>query len=255
MDSIVKRIRLAIHLHTHYSWDSNVSPATLLAAAGRLGVDCVAITDHNDIDGALEAQARGDLRVIVGEEITTADGHLIGLFLRRRISPGMTAEETCDQIRAQGGVVLAPHPFSTLAASSLKDAVWRLRDRLDAVEVFNAQNPLSWEDAQAATFARQSGLPGYVGMDAHLRWLPATYQSMPDFDGPDGFRESLRQAEFSTARVGLRYSATMLLRHYWDKVFSRPRPGFGVRTRLARGCGGAESPAGAKSIVQPTRLS
>jgi hypothetical protein len=255
MDSIVKRIKVAIHLHTHYSWDSNVSPAALLAAARRLGVDCVAITDHNDIDGALEARALGDLRVIVGEEVSTADGHLIGLFLERRVPPGMSAEETCEQIRSQGGVVLAPHPFSTLAANSLKDAVWRLRDRLDAVEVFNAQNPLTWEDAQAATFARQSGLAAYVGMDAHLRWLPATYQSMPDFSGPDDFREALRQAEFSTARVGLRYSATMLIRHYWDKVFSRPRPGFGVRARPVSGRGGPESPAAAKSIVQPTRLS
>ena len=251
----MNRIRVAIHLHTHYSWDSNISPATLLAAAGRLGVDCVAITDHNDIDGALEAQSLGDLRVIVGEEVSTADGHLIGLFLQRRVPPGMSAEDTCDQIRAQGGVVLAPHPFSTLAANSLKDAVWRLRDRLDAVEVFNAQNPLSWEDAQAATFARQSGLPGYVGMDAHLRWLPATYQTMPDFDGPDGFREALRQAAFSRARVGLRYTATMALRHYWDRLCSRPRPGFGVRARPGGRPADGESRAGGKSIVQPTRLS
>jgi len=225
----MSRIKVAIHLHTHYSYDSNLAPARLVQAARRIGIDCLAITDHNQIDGALEAQALGGVRVIVGEEISSTDGHLIGLFLEERIPPGLSGAETCAAIHAQGGLALAPHPFCILCEDSLQQAVWRLIEHLDAVEVYNAQNPLPWEDARAARLARRTGLPAYVGMDAHLRWLPLTYQRMHDFTDAPGFLRALSQADLFKSRVGLRYYALMGLRHFWDRFFSRPLSGFGAR--------------------------
>jgi predicted metal-dependent phosphoesterase TrpH len=74
----------------------------------RIGIDCLAITDHNGIEGALEAQALGDVRVIIGEEISSSDGHLLGLFLRERIPFGLSGEETCAAIHAQEGLARAP---------------------------------------------------------------------------------------------------------------------------------------------------
>jgi predicted metal-dependent phosphoesterase TrpH len=228
---MMKRIKVAIHLHTHHSWDSNLTPAALMAAARRAELDCVAITDHNTIDGALEARCAGTLRVIVGEEVSSADGHLIGLFLERPIPPGLSGEETIAEIHAQGGVVLAPHPFVTLCQNSLQADIWHLAGQLDAVEIFNAQNPLPADDARAAEFARQTGLPAYVGMDAHLRWLPEAYQIMPDFTDSQSFVRSLREAELLASRVGLRYCAVMAFRHIRDRLLPGRLAGCGEKTR------------------------
>ncbi len=245
----MKRIKVAIHLHTHYSYDSNLSPARLIRAAQRIGVDCLAITDHNEIDGALEAQAQGGVRVIVGEEISSADGHLLGLFLRERIPPRLSGEETCAAIHAQGGLAVAPHPFCILCENSLQTAAGRLTEHLDVVEVYNAQNPLPWEDARAARFAKRTGLPACVGMDAHLRWLPLTYQRMDDFTDARGFLEALPQADLFKSRVGLRYWTVMGLRHLWDKPATRPLPGFGVKARRRSEPGDG----GSVSVVDPRR--
>ena len=226
---VCKRIKVAIHLHTHYSYDSNMAPATLVQVARRAGFDCVAITDHNLIDGALEAQALGGIRVIVGEEISSRDGHILGLFLKRPVPPRLSGEETCAAIHEQGGVALAAHPFASLCRNSLRRSFERLAPRFDAIEVYNAQNPLPWEDWRAARFARDNGMTGYVGMDAHLRWLPLAYQKMDDFTDAAGFLRALRAADLYRARVGFRYYSLMILRHYWDRLLPWPLPGFGGR--------------------------
>lgn len=247
----MKRIKLAIHLHTHYSHDGNLAPGALVVAARRAGMDCIAITDHDEIEGAREAQAQGGIRVIIGEEISSADGHLIGLFLQRRIPPGLSGKQTIDEIHSQGGVALAPHPFCTLCDHSLHDAVRRLAPAIDAVEVFNAQNPLPWQDRRAAAFARQAGLPAYAGMDAHLRYLPGTYQLMPDFTDSATFLRSLAHAELATAGVGFRYLVVMAARHFWDKLLPWPMPGFGVKAR--RGSRSAGVPR-SEPVVETRRL-
>lgn len=246
-------VKVAIHLHTHYSYDSNMSPRALIEAVRRMGLDWVAVTDHDEIAGAIEAREIGGIGVIVGEEVSTADGHLIGLFLERRIRPDMSAVETVSEIRAQGGLVLAPHPFCTLCDNSLHAAVEQLADSLDAVEVFNAQNPLPWQDRRAAAFADRVGLPAYVGMDAHLRWLPATYQVMPGFHGAQDFLNSLAHSELCVARVGLRYYGLMGARHFWDRLFPRRLPGFGVKVRRGRPPTIADDQR-SEPVVQPTRV-
>jgi hypothetical protein len=247
----MSRIKVAIHVHTHYSHDSNLSPAKLVQAARRMGLDCLAITDHNEIAGAQEAEALGSgVRVIVGEEISSADGHLLGLFLKRRIAPGLSGSETCAAIHAQGGLALAPHPFCRLCANSLQQAVWRLVEHLDAIEVYNAQNPLPWEDVRAARLARHANLPAYVGMDAHLLPLPLTYQRMDDFADARGFLRALPRADLFQSRVGLRYGVRMGLRHLWDTLSSRPAPGFGAKAlRPAKRAPGISS----DPVVQPGR--
>ena len=95
-------IKTLIHVHTNYSYDSDISVETLADCLKREGIGCVAVTDHDTIQGAILLQSLTDAKVIVGEEITTRDGHLIGLFLKRRIEPGMSAMETARAIREQG---------------------------------------------------------------------------------------------------------------------------------------------------------
>jgi len=228
-------LRVAIHLHTHYSYDSNQSPADILAAAERERIDVVAITDHDEIDGACEARELSErggsrVRVIVGEEVSSRDGHLIGLFMQRRIEPGLSAEETIAAIREQGGVVLAPHPFSTLCDNSLRANAERVAPLIDAMEIHNAQNPLPWQDAAAARFARERGITPFVGCDGHIRGqLAPAYQTMPAFRGSVEFLASLRQAKLTFGRYGPRYFLGMIGRHVWDCVFPRRLPGFGSK--------------------------
>ena len=227
----MKRLKTVIHIHTHYSFDSPTKPAELLATACKRGVDCLAITDHDEIDGALEAREIGGVRVIVGEEISSADGHVIGLFLSERIPPGLPVEETAERIRAQGGLVLAPHPFATLCRDSLHaDALERLLPWLDAVEICNAQNPLPWENSMAERFARRHGLTPYVGDDTHLPgYLAACYQLVPAFDGPSGFLTALRVAELQRGRFGPSYFAAVAGLHLKHALGRAARVGWGMR--------------------------
>lgn len=244
----MSRVKTVIHAHTNYSYDANTSPEELIEAARWQGVDCVAITDHDTIAGALEARQIGGVRVIVGEEISTADGHLIGLFLEQCIPPGLGIEETAERIRAQGGLVLAPHPFSTLCEDSLgRAAPERLPRWLDAIEVCNAQNPFFWEDRQAWRLARRHGITAYVGADTHLRGhLAACYQVLPAFDGPVRFLDALIRAELYPGHFGPAYFAAMGACYLWGRLSPRRLPGFGINS--AETCG-----AGRRSRRHPHR--
>lgn len=226
------RLKTVLHVHTHYSADSNNSPARILSAARREAVDCVAITDHDEIRGAQELARGGELRVIVGEEISTADGHLIGLFLDERIAAGLPAARTAEMIRQQGGLVLAPHPFVSVGHCSLGAALEQMLPLVDAIEVCNALNPLRWQDARAAQFARRRGLLGYVGADAHLNGrIGPCYQWMRPFDGPRSFLESLRDAQLVYGRQSPLCVAQMVWWDIADRVFGYRPASFGAGQR------------------------
>lgn len=210
----MRRLKTVLHVHTHYSTDSNNSPARILAAAARESVDCVAITDHDEIRGAQELARGGELHVIVGEEITTADGHLIGLFLEEYIPPGLPAARTAEMIRQQGGLVLAPHPFVSVGHCSVGAALRPMLPLVDAIEVCNALNPFRWQDAVAARFAQRHGLVPFVGADSHLNGrLGPCYQWLTPFDGPRSFLESLRHAQLVRGRQSPLCIAQMV---WWD---------------------------------------
>lgn len=245
-------LKTVIHVHTNYSHDSNATPADVIETARAQGVHVVAITDHDEIDGAREAAGLArDVRVIVGEEVSSADGHIIGLFLRERIPPGLSGEVTARRIREQGGLVLAPHPYTILCEASLGErAMLRLLPWLDAIEVCNAQDPLSWENRWAERFASAHGVTAYCGADAHLRgYLAACYQVMPEFETPNSFLTSLARAQLFRGWFGWGYVARMGLRHVWDKFMPRPLPGFGVNWRGRRP--GRRWAAGPERVVTP----
>ena len=161
-----------LHCHTSHSFDSLSDPAKVVKAAAQRGLTHLAITDHDRIDGALVARdaAPPELAVIVGEEIRTADGDLIALWIEERIPSGLPAEETIERIHAQGGLAGVPHPFDRLRGSAAKDGMERL-ERLaplvDYVEAYNSRVPFGSANQQASLFAHQHGLPGIAVSDAH----------------------------------------------------------------------------------------
>jgi hypothetical protein len=142
----------------------------------------------------------------VGEEVSTRDGHLIGLFLEQNIPAGRSARETALAIREQGGLVFVPHPFVSAFGCGLGERVWDIVDLIDAVEVGNGQNLSARADRRAKHFADNMNLGKFVGADSHMAGsLAPCYQTMPSFDGPASFMESLRTAELVPGRHPLWY--------------------------------------------------
>jgi predicted metal-dependent phosphoesterase TrpH len=190
-------VRVDCHLHTVASGDAVTTLEQLARRVAETGLDVVCITDHNVTSAALTAAAVGiGARVIVGEEIRTADGDVIGLFLAERIPYVLPTAEVAGLIREQGALVYLPHPFDP-RRGSLGAAADRLcADGLaDIVEVFNAKVRDQELNAQAGALAARWSLPGGAGSDAHdPPGVGAAYLEMPDFDGPAGFLLSLSSA-------------------------------------------------------------
>ncbi len=171
------KYRVDFHTHTGHSADSLLPAGRLLEAAAQRGLAAVAVTDHNSLGGALQAQALvardpdrfGHLVVLPGEEVKTAEGELIGLFLHEPVPHGLSPEETIALIRRQGGLVLVPHPFDRFRGSRLRAAALdRIAGLVDAIEVFNARTTLAADNARARAFAKEHGLVMVAGSDAHV---------------------------------------------------------------------------------------
>jgi predicted metal-dependent phosphoesterase TrpH len=193
-------VRVDCHLHTAVSGDAVTSIDELAERVEQEHLDVVCITDHNVTTAAVAAAERGiGARVIVGEEIRTRDGDVIGLFLTERIPYVLPLAEVTGLIRAQGGLIYLPHPFDPGRSSLGPVAEQLCADGLaDVVEVFNAKISDHSLNEQAAQLAARFGLPGGAGSDAHdPDGIGAAYLEMPDFDGPREFLISLAQAEIT----------------------------------------------------------
>ena len=189
-------IRIDLHTHTGASFDSWISPERYIETAVRAGLDAVAVTDHQTIDGALAVRDLDPpFAVIVGQEILTAEGEVIGLFLETQVPAGRSPEETIDRIHDQGGLALLPHPFARYAFDRLTSAaVHRVASRADLVEIANARNR-AVDDAAAARFARRIDLPGTAGSDSHAPWeMGLAYQEVRPFDDPADLVDALAGA-------------------------------------------------------------
>jgi predicted metal-dependent phosphoesterase TrpH len=216
-------MRVDLHCHTHHSPDSLTTADALLRWMDRRGVDMVAITDHNTIAGALAFHARAPDRFLVGEEIKTAQGELIALFLEEEVPPGLPVEETIQRIRSQGGVVGASHPLDRLRSEALgKEALAAYRNQLDFLEVLNARTIFSADNRLAQATADRWGLPGSAGSDAHAPFeVGRAYVEMPAFNGSRTFLDSLAQGQ-----VGGRLSTPLV--HYIS-TYAKWRKRLGTR--------------------------
>jgi predicted metal-dependent phosphoesterase TrpH len=194
----VKVVRVDCHLHTVHSGDAITTLDELAERVEAERLDVVCVTDHHTIEGAREALGRDlGVRVVVGEEVRTPVGDMIGLFLEERVPYVLPAPEAAGRIHRQGGLVYAPHPCDRLRAG-LGDAVMAElagAGLLDIVEVFNAKVRHAEDNEHAAEVARRLGLAPGAGSDAHdPDGLGAAYLEMPDFDGPQDFLAKLPEA-------------------------------------------------------------
>jgi glycosyltransferase involved in cell wall biosynthesis len=201
-------IDVDLHMHTDHSFDCATPVEVLLAEARARGLGAIAITDHNEISGARKARAKANgLKVIVAEEVKTADqGEVIGLFIEEKIPPGMTLQETIAEIKRQGGLVYVPHPFDRLHSVPDYEHLLDVLDDVDAIEVFNPRVAISEFNDEAVRFAAKYRIPAGAGSDAHVpQGLGSVRIRMRDFDGPEEFLESLRDADIVRNPASLLY--------------------------------------------------
>jgi predicted metal-dependent phosphoesterase TrpH len=200
-----------LHCHTSASFDSLASPSAVVRAAAARGLTHLLVTDHDRIDGALEAHAAAmseapELTVIVGQEIRTTSGDLIGAFLQEAIQPGLSPAQAITAVRAQGGLVGMAHPFDRFRGSvgrgdeEATDAVAAL---VDWIEAWNARLLVGDGNARAAALAKRAGKPGVAASDAHTTMELGVAATIlhGDPSTPDGLRAALAgELELVTGR-------------------------------------------------------
>jgi predicted metal-dependent phosphoesterase TrpH/glycosyltransferase involved in cell wall biosynthesis len=201
-------IDVDLHMHTDHSYDCATPVEVLLAEAKARGLGAIAVTDHNEISGALEAASKANgIKVIVGEEVKTAgQGEVIGLFIREKIARGMTLQETIAEIKRQGGIVYVPHPFDRMHSVPDYEHLVAVLEEVDAIEIFNPRVAIMEFNEEAARFAAKYRIPAGAGSDAHVpQGLGSVRIRMRDFDGAEEFLESLRDADIVRNPASLLY--------------------------------------------------
>ena len=239
-------IHVDLHMHTDHSPDCATPAATLLAAAEAAGLGAIAVTDHNEVSGAHEARelagADGPVKVIVAEEVKTADqGEVIGLFIEDKIPRGMTLRETIDAIRDQGGLVYVPHPFDRMHSVPDYEHLLDVVEDVDAIEVFNPRVAFSAFNEEAERFAAKYRIVAGAGSDSHVAaGLGSVKIKMRDFDGPEEFLESLRDADIVRKRTSLLYVQALKF------IQTKATPANARRTTAKPGAGARRAGGGNK---------
>jgi predicted metal-dependent phosphoesterase TrpH/glycosyltransferase involved in cell wall biosynthesis len=229
-----RSIHVDLHMHTDHSPDCATPVEVLLDTARERGLGAIAITDHNEISGALAArevaEEMGEIKVIVAEEVKTAEqGEVIGLFLEEKIPRGMTMAETIAEIRRQGGLVYVPHPFDRLHSVPDYEHLLEIVEEIDILEVFNPRVALTAFNEEAERFAAKYRIVPGAGSDSHVaQGLGSVMIRVHDFEDPEEFLEAMRDADIVRKHKNLIYVQAL-------KLLQTSRAGGKARTRRARG--------------------
>jgi predicted metal-dependent phosphoesterase TrpH len=199
------------HIHTRFSRDSILSEDKFIRVALERGLTHVAVTNHNNVEGAVAVRDRvaelglaEQLHVILGEEVSTADGEVVGIFLQRTIPRGLSADATADAIHEQGGLVSIPHPFDPFRGSHIRrEPLERMAEagKIDMLEVFNSRVTFQRHNLEAAEFAARYRIPGIACSDSHSSFeIAMSFNALPEFAGADELRAALPDNEWHGSR-------------------------------------------------------
>ena len=214
-------LKADLHIHTKYSADCNTSLEQIISRCQKTGINCIAVTDHGTIEGALKMQSIAPFVIIVAEEILTPRGEIMGMFLKEGIPSGLSVEETISRIKAQDALVSIPHPFDIFRCSALDGKIIEeLAEQIDVIEVFNSRNLLYRSSAKAQIFAQKYSIPGSAGSDAHTHYeIGNAYVEMPEFNGKDDFLNALAKGRI----FGRRTNPLVHLNSAWLRLKSNLR--------------------------------
>lgn len=186
-----------LHCHTYRSKDSLMRPERILAVARQRGIDRLAITDHSQIEGAIEAHSMDPDRIIIGEEVFTTKGELLAYYVTELVPPRLEPKAAIERLKAQGAVISVPHPLDPMRGGSWDEADLReILPLVDAIEVFNARTVTKSANQRALELAQEVGLPGTAGSDSHAYLeIGRTRLRLPAFNDAESMRMALQQAE------------------------------------------------------------
>jgi hypothetical protein len=157
------------HIHSIYSGDSNITPAQIIERSREIGLDAIAIADHNTLKGSEIAvkltEKFDDFLVIPAMEVSTSQGHIVALGIIEEVERGKSPEQTIEDIRSQGGIAIAPHPFVRYR-EGLCDHVQDLD--VDAIETLNSRYIFGYSNWRAKKLAIKRGIPQIGASDAHF---------------------------------------------------------------------------------------
>jgi len=164
-------LSVELHAHSALSYDGRDSVELLLEQAEAVGLDALAITDHDEIDASLRAAELAPdygLVGIRGMEVTSSAGHVLALGIGEAVPPGLPFQDTLEAIRERGGIAVVPHPFQESRSGVLANVSKDDLAAADAIEVYNSRLLTGRANRQAARYARRRGLPMTAGSDAHI---------------------------------------------------------------------------------------
>lgn len=192
-------IKADLHIHTAYSMDCSMSLEQIIARCLEVGINCLGVADHNNIAGALKMKEMAPFSIIIGEEILTLDGEIIGFFLKQEIPSKLSAKETIAQIKAQDGLVCIPHPYDRLRLSVFRDQIFEdIMSDVDIIEVFNARSLSPGSSTRAIKLAQKYSKLASAGSDAHtLPEIGNAYVEMPIFNDKYEFLAALAKGKVS----------------------------------------------------------
>ena len=196
-----------------------MTPEVIIRAVLKRGLSAIAITDHNTIVGAERLAAMAPFPVIVGEEIRTTQGEIVGLFLKEAIPPGLSPQKTIDAIRGQDGLVYIPHPLDRARGSPLaREVLLEVLDQVDILETLNSRVLLSVDNREAQRLAVARGIVQGAGSDAHSpNEIGRAFVAMPGFRGRHDFMDRLRRGH-----IGGRPSPPWVhMNSTWAKQYKR----------------------------------
>ena len=199
------KIKVALHIHTNYSLDSYITPSEIISQCKCQGIKCVGLADHCTAIGALKYKGeieKEGIKVLVGEELKTRSGEIIGLFLKKHIpcldTEGdlLTLDVAIKKIKKQNALVLAPHPFDILRLGIGKSNLEKFRNQIDAYEIFNARTKINYFNKKAERYVEENKLTPFIGSDAHIaREIGNAIIEMEEFRNKEEFLKNLKRAD------------------------------------------------------------
>jgi predicted metal-dependent phosphoesterase TrpH len=197
--------KVDLHTHSSTSPDGGITATQYKKAFDSGLLDAIAITDHNDVSMALQLhQELGD-RIIIGEEIMTTQGEIVGLFLTKRVPAGLNPHDTVKHIKDQGGIVYIPHPFETFRKGMAPHVLEEIADFVDIIEVCNGRAFLQNRSAQAVVWARLNQKDSAASSDAHgYKGLGRTYSDLSELPTRDNLLSLLDTAVLRTRNPSVR---------------------------------------------------
>ncbi len=195
-------LSVELHVHSSLSYDGRDPVDLILEQAAAVGLDALAITDHDEIDASLEMVEKAPsygLIGIPGIEVSSKAGHVLGLGVEKRVAPGLSYEETLAAIREQGGVAVVPHPFQESRHGVMARITREQLAEADAIEVYNSRLITGRANRQAERFARTRGIPMTAGSDAHISEMVGQAVTRVGASDPtaDAILEAIRRGDTS----------------------------------------------------------